>query len=327
MPEQTLIALTTAAASLIVSVTTAAVTYIFRRRSDMNLARLEDTLIEQRSERSARREYIYEAQKRLYTDFQPVLFQMVERCNGAVDRIKGLAESARSGRLSWPGRLGRGWEKDPYHMISTCWDLLSPLALFRIGQQKLTSIDVSVDPVTGWQYLLGRELYASWAMGYELAAEEPTLPFDDAKRKTRQNILSAHLEQVVDCLIRYGDKGEMSCLRFSEFQSAFRTDPEFAGTMTHVTLPLANFHPQSKPVLWRILIAQLHLHVAMMRTFASVVDGRPQRVHPCDALAPAEWDAFDWRSDDSLSREEAVGIPFRAARSFLGKQLEVKSDG
>ena len=87
-------------------------------------------------------------------------------------------------------------------MISTSWDLLAPLALFRIGQQKLTGLDMSVDAVTGWQYLLARELYSSWAMGYELAAEEPVLPFDDQERSTRQDMLSGHLEQIADCLIR-----------------------------------------------------------------------------------------------------------------------------
>ena len=127
---------------------------------------------------------------------------MVERCNGALIRIRGMAESARTGHILWPGRLGEGWEEDPYHMISTSWDLLAPLALFRIGQQKLTGLDMSVDAVTGWQYLLARELYSSWAMGYELAAEEPVLPFDDQERSTRQDMLSGHLEQIADCLIR-----------------------------------------------------------------------------------------------------------------------------
>jgi len=327
MSGQMIIALIAAAASLVVSVATAAVSYSFRRRSDTELARLQDQLTEERSERSARRDYVYEAQKRLYTEFQPVLFQMVERCNGALARIKGMAESARTGRILWPGRLGEGWEDDPNHMISMSWDLLAPLALFRIGQQKLTGLDLSVDTVIGWQYLLARELYSSWAMGYELAAEEPTLPFDDEERETRQHVLLSHLEQMADCLIRHDEPGQLSCIRFSEFDSAFFKDPEFVEAMPHITLPLTNFHPQRKPVLWRLLLTQAHLHTAIIMTFATVVDGHPQRIHPVDALTPAGWDDFDWRSDDSLSREEAVVIPFRATRNFLTKRLQRDSTG
>lgn len=327
MSGQTLIALITAVASLVVSVVTAAVSSSFRRRSETELARLQDKLSEERNERAARRDYVYEAQKRLYTEFQPVLFQMMERSNGALNRIKGMAESAREGRILWPGRLGDGWKDDPNHMISTSWDLLAPLALFRIGQQKLTGLDMSVDAVTGWQYLLARELYSSWGMGGELAAEEPTLTFDDEERATRQHVLSGHLELVADCLIRHDEQGQLSCIRFSDFSSALRKDPEFAEVLSHITLPLTNFHPQHKPVLWRLLLTQAHLHAAIIKTFATVADGRPQRIRPVDALTSADWDDFDWRSDDSLSREEAVLIPFGAVRSFLTKRLGTDSVG
>jgi len=327
MSAQALIALITAAASLIVSVAAAAVTYVLKRRSDIDLATLQDKLIEERSERTARRDYVYEAQKHLYVEFQPVLFQMVERCNSSVDRIKGMAESSRNGRISRSSRLGAGWENDAYHMISTTWDLLAPLALFRLGQLKLTGLDMSVDAPTGWQYLLARELYLSWNMGYELAAEEPALPFDDQERTTRQHVLSAHLEQLVDCLIRHDEHDEPSCLRFGEFQSAFFNNQELTEALPHITLPLTNFRPEGKPVLWRILLTQVHLHIAIIRTFASVVDGLPQRIHPVGVLTEVEWADFDWRSDDSISYEEAVVIPFRAVRNFLAKRFETNSAG
>jgi hypothetical protein len=322
---QTLIALITAVASLVVSVVTAAVSSSFRRHNETELEKLKNQLAEEQGESAARRDYVYDARKRLYTEFQPVLFQMMERCSGATVRIKGMAESARTGRIIWPGRLGEGWKDDPNHMISTSWDLMMPLALFRIGQQKLTGVDMSVDKVTGWQYLLARELYSSWGMGYQLAAEKPILRHDDEERETRQYILSSHLEQIADCLIRRDEQGQLNCIRFSEFSNAFFKDgdPEFTDALSHITLPLTNFHPQGKPVLWRLLLVQAHLHAAIIKTFATVADGRPQRIHPVDALTSAEWDDFDWRSDDSLSREEAVVIPFESARSFLTKRLEM----
>src|ERR1700756_3161083 len=115
---------------------------------------------------------------------------MMERCVGAMVRIKGIAESARTGLISESGRLGDDWEGDANYMKATSWDLLVPVALFRIGQQKLTGVDMSVDKATAWQYLLARELYSSWGIGPELAAENPALRHNDKDSETRQYILS-----------------------------------------------------------------------------------------------------------------------------------------
>jgi hypothetical protein len=319
MSGQIILAVAAALTSLIVSVVTAAVAYGSNRR----IAQLEDRLTEARSERAAWRDYVYEARKRLYSDFQPVLFQMVERCDGALNRIRdGMAAGAREKRILWPSRLGEGWINDPYHMISTTWDLLTPLAFFRIGQQKLTGLDLSVDPVIRWQYRLAKELYATWALGNELAAQEPALPYNDEEPAQRQHLLTGHLENVIDCLIRADESGRLSCIRFGEFYDTFqRMDPELDESLIYMTYPLTNFHPQRKPVLWRVLITQAHLYMAIIKTFEGSHDGDPHLIHPVDALTPDDWNAFDWRSDDLVSREEAVVIPFQAVRRFLAQRL------
>jgi len=97
MSGQTLIALITAGASLVVSVATAAVSSSFRRHSETELTRLQSQLTEDQSERDARRDYVYEARKRLYTEFQPTLFQMTERCSAAMPVSR-----------AWPKVLERG---------------------------------------------------------------------------------------------------------------------------------------------------------------------------------------------------------------------------
>ena len=245
MSAQTLLALITALTSLIVSLASAAVAYLSKVRSETRITHLEDRLTEARSERAAKPEYVYEARKRLYTDFQPVLFQLVERCEGALARIRGMAESAREERILWPTRLGEGWSNDPYHMIATTWDLLTPLAFVRIGQQKLTGLDLSVDPMVRWQYRLIRELYTSWTMGNELAVQDPALSYDDQQHPTRQHVLSGYLEQIVDCLVQVDETGRLVCIRFSEFYDAFR-DQDFVETFADITVPLTNFHPQTK---------------------------------------------------------------------------------
>jgi hypothetical protein len=125
---------------------------------------------------------------------------------------------------------------------------LAPSALFRIGQQKLTVVDMSVDKMTAWQYLLARELYSSWGIGPDrAAAENPVLPYDDEDLKTRQYIRSNHLEEIADFLIHHNEKGQLSLIRFSEFSSAFFNDREFAEARRHITCPLTNFTRNASP--------------------------------------------------------------------------------
>jgi hypothetical protein len=126
MSEEVLVALVAALASLVVSIATAILGYFTTAKSQLDLARLENRFIESRSEKAARREYEYEARKRLYAEFQPLLFQLVERCDGALARIQSIADAARRGRLEH--RLGEMWPNDPYAMVATLWEMMSPLA-------------------------------------------------------------------------------------------------------------------------------------------------------------------------------------------------------
>jgi hypothetical protein len=189
LSTEIVVALIAALTSVVVSLASAVLAYLGRVRSETRIAQLQHTLAELTSERNARRDYEYEARKRLYVELEPVFFQMVERSHRALNRIRVIAENSARGKILESGRLGHGWERDPYHMTSTVWDLLAPLAYLRLAQQKLTALDLSVDPQLRWQYVLGRELYESWTDGNDLAAQPPPLDYDDEERDTRQHVL------------------------------------------------------------------------------------------------------------------------------------------
>src|SRR6266571_930724 len=110
----------------------------------------KDTLVEQQEERNARRDYQYEARKRLYQQYEPLLFQLVECCENAKERIYSLARTARLGDLEPKGWLS---SKD-YYLSSTIYFLLSPLVVFKLMQRSLTLVDLTVDPYLNDQYLL-----------------------------------------------------------------------------------------------------------------------------------------------------------------------------
>ena len=95
MSAQIWAALIAAVASLIVAIVTAFKTY----RAQQALARLDSQLQEQRAERDARRDYEYEAKKRLYTQCEPIIFQAMELAENFRHRVLSLARSARTGDL------------------------------------------------------------------------------------------------------------------------------------------------------------------------------------------------------------------------------------
>ena len=115
---QTIAAFIAAAASLIVAL----ISYLGKRKSDRELAQLNAELIETQERRKAQRDYEYEARKRLYSELQPLLFQLVEASDNAYWRIQGLARSAREGRLT--GRSSRLRAQSRNYLPSTVYRLM-----------------------------------------------------------------------------------------------------------------------------------------------------------------------------------------------------------
>ena len=96
-------------------------------RFQAELEVLKKQLESQKSEQDARRNYEYEAKKHLYEVCEPLLFQIVELSDDALQQIFGLALSAKLGHLEpnagWLSGVG-------YYMMSTVHLLLAPMSAF-----------------------------------------------------------------------------------------------------------------------------------------------------------------------------------------------------
>jgi hypothetical protein len=88
------VALVTAIGSLGVAVLN---NYTGRRR-EQALESLRQKLSGEQAQLNATLDYKYEALKRLYTELQPLLFQLTETCESSYNRIAGLAETPGSRR-------------------------------------------------------------------------------------------------------------------------------------------------------------------------------------------------------------------------------------
>jgi len=185
-------AIVIAVISLVASVLTAVVAGIVKVRSDDRITRLTKRLDEEGRERDARRDYEYEAKKRLYEQCEPLLFQALELSESARDRVVSLARSARNGVIRPDGT---GWLAAPgYYFTSTAYWLLAPMTTFKLLQSRLTSVDLGLEPRLREQYELLKVLYLSFTNDFDLARAKPELDYEpdrtDPGEPNREQLLA-----------------------------------------------------------------------------------------------------------------------------------------
>jgi hypothetical protein len=228
----------------------------------------------QQAELNARRDYEYEARKRLYTAYEPLRFHMVDAAEAAIARIKTLFESARKGTLI--GDTSRG-----YYLKATIYHLLAPCAIVRLMERNLTLVDLRLIPRIYAEYTLGKALVRAFTDDVFLAELSPALeysPYVDEWREKRmanpqtfrrQGLPIGRLDNSLDALIvsRSADGQEIETLiSFGEFEKLFDSTPEgdVSGSIGAPRDLFSQFHPYTEPVLWRILMTQMVIYTALL---------------------------------------------------------------
>ncbi|HEY6437953.1 MAG TPA: hypothetical protein VIY47_15290, partial [Ignavibacteriaceae bacterium] len=133
------------------------------RRTQIDIEVLKSTLAQKDKENDARREYEFEARKRLYQEYEPLLFQLMEAAENSIHRIQSLARTARHGNLNETGWLSQF----NYFTKSTIYKLFVPIALYQIMQKKLTLVDITVDSSIGLRFKIAKQIYISYTDDYE----------------------------------------------------------------------------------------------------------------------------------------------------------------
>lgn len=336
-----LVALIASVTSIVVAVTSAAFAYATQRRmldakekQDAELEQLKHSFSEQSAERSARREYEYEARKRLYLATEPLLFQLSERAEELQAGITGLARTARQGDLE----PNAGWlAGDNYYRRHIVYRLVALVALFHLLQDQLTQFDLRLDPRIWVQYSTSK--YLAWALTdhYSLAACEPSIPYNPDRDSKNwdgvtewQGLPSGVLETAGQSLILPGQDGTRRVMRYGEFDEAFSDcDSSLYRTCKPVEHLFVNFHPRDRPVLWRVLIMQALLCAAC----TAARDRGPTGEHQADSSEIRAWIAiprelrggYDWRQpDDSIEEHRVLDEPFEVASQYLERRLGQK---
>jgi hypothetical protein len=324
---QTVAALTTAVGGVAVAI----ISYVGKRRSDRKLAELNEQL----DKNKAQRDYEYEARKRLYMEFQPLMFQLVESSDNAYWRIHGLARSAREGRLD-PDKGSRLRANSKSYLLSTVYRFMAPLVLFRLCQMRLTVVDLSLDRLIHRSYAIAKVLYRTWNGGRNLAKLGCPIPYDPDGRADRlqpvadeavqavrlkQHLNLQEIEHLIEALtVKDEFTSNLRCMTLGEFMDAYRDKTSNVHKYGSCVKELfVDFRPGTRPVLWRILITQAYLYNALMNTFNGTTEAL---MDPSALLTLEHQKDFDWRrSDAEASFEQAVIEPFAAARKYLAQRL------
>jgi hypothetical protein len=272
-----------------------------------------------KAERDARRDYEYEAKKRLYNEYEPLLFQLYELSEDALRRIFGLAREARQGSGSLSDVVG-------YYTANTLYRFLAPLAVFKLMQRRLTLVDLTLNPTYANQYLLAKALYHTFSHDFRLANSNPKLDYDphkpseDHEKCILQGIFLGTLDTLVNAmLVRESDI--LRVMSFGEFQNAY-FKPQPREPFNGISYLLLNFHPAKRPVLWRILISQAYLYQALKNTRNLNEEQFPENFEEFKKVRKIEPELFDWRhAKEQASNNEVLIEPFLAVENYLKERF------
>jgi hypothetical protein len=326
------------------------------KKNDVTLEKLKSKLEIERAEHDARRDYEYEARKRLYQECEPILFQFAELSESALRRIYALARNAKEGNLG-PERY---WlSTDHYFIRSTIYRLIAPMAAFKLLQHRLTNIDLKLDQSINIQYILAKILYYTFSSSPDLARSDPAIPYDpdqigaeskdleESTKKERrakyperfwlQGLKVGTLDILAETLILSekgsSDNNNIRIKSFGEFEQQFFKKGESIAshgdsnnnnnTFEVLFTIFSYFHPRTRPVLWRVLITQAYLYNAIKNIRNSEEEFNISNFDEFMKLFEIQKikSKCDWIQSHEEVSDEEFNTPFMAAENYLKIQL------
>lgn len=299
-----------AGAASISAAVVAFIAAVYTARSNRRVEYLRDLLERSRDVAAARRDYEYDALKRLYAEAQPLLFQMSEASKLASERISDLAKRARRGQLG-----AEGWMTDKYgyFLPSALYMLLAPTALFYLLRDRLTLFDLSLDENLELSYTLSYAAYDAWSDDFVFARQAPRLTYDPNETQEWQGFLLGEIDRPVRALV--DSSGKPRVITYADFEDQYnKKDSRLSSNLADVKTLFEGFSPATHPVLWRILVSQFFVYRALQETFAHV---RQRPAAGSEALSrKGLFDKVNVSDDltDLGNSEEDVGMSKDSAR-------------
>ena len=286
---------------------------IERLRSELT-AQIESTraeLTDINASRSARRDYEYDARKRLYDEIEPLLFQLFEMAEQSYFRVISLARSARQGALSSDEA---SWlRSDGYYLISSMYYMVLPAVIYRLIRSRMTFIDLDLDEQITAKYYLTKIYAFSFTDDFVLAKSEPVLAYDpnnknwkrliaaDPAQYQRQGLVLGDMEALLDQLIKKDDKSTRA-MTFAEFESELSKD-QVSEPLRELRQLFLRFNPATRPVFARMLLIQGCLSNLILESFE--IRGTAELGRSIERFVESDefGKSFAWGEQD-ISRED-----------------------
>jgi hypothetical protein len=243
-----------------------------------------------------------------------------------------LAESAAQGKLGAGPASWLSADRFRYYRASTEYRLLAPLATLKLLKQRLTKLDLSLDPEIYLLYSLARQAGRVLSDDFTLAKLSPVCRYDphddDARRLSKtdpatywqQGVPRGILDNAIDALlVKDGDGCRI--MSFLEFEAVRHDEQSAAGlALARIGYLFKEFHPQQRPVLWRLLLATASIY----RAIGLISEREHGRAPMGDAvrllvLPQDERAQFAWQGD---GQQAASAADFEAVDSYLLRELE-----
>ena len=237
------------------------------RKSQIDLEILKSNLVQKNSEEAARREYEFEARKRLYHEYEPIKFQLLESCENASYLINGLCQRFVVKNNEVIGILPEG----NYLNLAIMYHLMMPVVYFKIIKMKITNIDLQLDYRIHLQYLLNKAIYISFYSDSEICklANIDYTPYVhnwkelreiNPCRYRRQGFAVGRLDNAVEEFKIVANPDQL--ISFGDFERKIKDISilDFSSSLGTVKDLFNEFSPFTRPILWRIIIIQYVLH-------------------------------------------------------------------
>jgi hypothetical protein len=330
--------------SIIASVI-AIISIILTKRSNVELEKIRSTMSRERDAEAALRDYQYEARKRLYLEFEPLLFLLIEQSDHAINRIYNIALTAKKGNL---GINYHAFSNDAsYYTRSTFYRLLIPLATFKLMQEKLTMFDLDLIPYYRSVYFLSKTLYFTFSDEYEFKELYNDLQLQTREtenmdkmgiqnnlhydKRNNEGIFTGLLDNAVNALIKRSNDNRYNIKTFGEFEKDFLDETENK-SFDRIKYLFLNFHPKQKPLLWTILLTQLHIYKSILESYEQYritkrneldFSQKPNFIIKINLLTRNERESkLDWRyNKDEASDFEVLSRPYKIIERYLNNKL------
>ena len=317
-------ALITAAVSIILAIYSSWTT----RKSQIKVEYLRSELTDLQAERDAQRDYEYEARKKLYQQCEPLIFQLIEASENALSHIRSIAT-----RVKAPD--GTVFS-DEYYLKTTMYYLLLPCAVLKMITKRLTFVDLQVDGMIYTQYIFAKAVYLSFTDDFHFAKLAPELdynPYVDHWREKReqnpqvyrrQGFALGRLDNALDTLIIDEERISYHFMSFGEFEKEFDKiqEGDVKSSLGTVKDLFFEFHPHTRPVLWRILITQALLYRCILELSLKRNMTLHQIMEFLTTISREEMSHFDWRLPEQKIDDNIIFEPFEVAKTYLNSSLK-----